>query len=274
MSEPFHPAKSPALPVVESSTNTKSPQSQQTKVRRLRETVDSNYADIICIILCFVTGLCDSSAFNAWSCFLAMQTGNTVVLGLGAASLPKDDSDSWLKSIVSIASFVTGSFIFSFVGRHLGPARRGTLFASFMVQVILIVIAVSLIQSGLIAESEADVISGHHHGGKLLELIPIGLLAFQSSGSINSTRSLGFNEIPSVVITSVYFDIASDKNILAVQNVKRNRRIAGVVALLIGAIVGGWLNRSAGGMASTFWLAAGIKFLIGLGWLVWMPVRN
>lgn len=142
-----------------------------------------------------------------------------------------------------------------------------------MVQVILIVIAVSLIQSGLIAESE-DVVTSKHHGGKLLELIPIGLLAFQSSGSINSTRSLGFNEIPSVVITSVYFDIASDKNILAVQNVKRNRRVAGVVALLIGAIVGGWLNRSAGGMASTFWLAAGIKFAIGLGWLFWMPVRG
>ncbi|GKZ20307.1 hypothetical protein AbraIFM66951_004174 [Aspergillus brasiliensis] len=272
MSEPFHPAKSPALPVVESSTDSKSPRSQQTKARRLRETVDSNYADIICIILCFVTGLCDSSAFNAWSCFLAMQTGNTVVLGLGAASLPKDDSDSWLKSLVSVASFVTGSFAFSFVGRHLGPTRRGTLFGSFMVQVILIVIAVSLIQSGIIAQP-SDVTSGHH-GGKLLELIPIGLLAFQSSGSINSTRSLGFNEIPSVVITSVYFDIASDKNILAVQNVKRNRRVAGVVALLIGAIVGGWLNRSAGGMASTFWLAAGIKFLIGLGWLVWMPVRG
>ncbi|OOF95932.1 hypothetical protein ASPCADRAFT_396612 [Aspergillus carbonarius ITEM 5010] len=266
MSEPSH-AKSPGLPVVESSSTEKS--RVFSKERRLLQTVDSNYADIICIILCFVTGLCDSSAFNAWSCFLAMQTGNTVVLGLGAANLPKDDHWSWLKSLVSISSFVTGSFVFSRVGHLLGPTRRGTLFASFMVQVILIVIAVSLLQAGLISKSD---VSDHQHH-PLLDLIPIGLLAFQSSGSINSTRSLGFNEIPSVVITSVYFDIASDKNILAVQNVKRNRRVAGVVALLIGAIVGGWLNRSAGGIASTFWLAAGIKFLIGVGWLVWLPKK-
>ncbi|PYH87486.1 hypothetical protein BO71DRAFT_404632, partial [Aspergillus ellipticus CBS 707.79] len=195
--------------------------------------------------------------------------GNTVVLGLGAANLPSDDKWSWLKSLVSISSFVVGSFAFSFAGRILGPTRRGTLFASFMLQVILIVIAVSLIQAGLVAQSD---VSDHQHH-PLLDLVPIGLLAFQSSGSINSTRSLGFNEIPSVVITSVYFDIASDKNILAVQNVKRNRRVAGVVMLLIGAIVGGWLNRSAGGIASTFWLAAGIKFVIGFGWLFWLPKK-
>ncbi|RAL00697.1 YoaK family protein [Aspergillus ibericus CBS 121593] len=268
MSEPSHP-KSPGLPVVESSSVDKS--RTTSKERRLLQTVDSNYADIICIILCFVTGLCDSSAFNAWSCFLAMQTGNTVVLGLGAANLPTDSHWSWLKSLVSISSFVTGSFMFSRAGRLLGPTRRGTLFASFMVQVLLIVIAVSLLQAGLISKSDSAVTDHQHH--PLLDLIPIGLLAFQSSGSINSTRSLGFNEIPSVVITSVYFDIASDKNILAVQNVKRNRRVAGVVALLIGAIVGGWLNRSAGGMASTFWLAAGIKFCIGVGWLVWLPKK-
>ncbi|PWY91028.1 hypothetical protein BO70DRAFT_283548 [Aspergillus heteromorphus CBS 117.55] len=265
MSEPSRPQ---VLPIMESSISTNEKVRMLNKDRILRQTVDNNYADLICIILCFVTGLCDSSAFNAWSCFLAMQTGNTVVLGLGAANLPADDKYSWLKALVSVSSFVVGSFVFSFAGRILGPTRRGTLFASFMVQVILIVIAVSLIQTGIVARGD---VSSHNH--PLLDLIPIGLLAFQSSGSINSTRSLGFNEIPSVVITSVYFDIASDKNILAVQNVKRNRRVAGVVMLLIGAIVGGWLNRSEGGMASTFWLAAGIKFVIGFGWLFWLPKR-
>ncbi|RAH76469.1 hypothetical protein BO86DRAFT_325668, partial [Aspergillus japonicus CBS 114.51] len=198
-------------------------------------------------------------------------TGNTIVLGLGASNLPRDAPYGWLKSLVSISSFLLGSFCFSRAGRLLGPTRRGTLFASFMVQVALIVIAVSLIQAGLIAQPDVNSTHQHH---LLLDLIPIGLLAFQSAGSINSTRSLGYNEIPSVVITSVYFDIASDMNIFAGKNVKRNRRVAGVVMLLVGAIVGGWLNRSAGGMASTFWLAAGIKFLIGCGWLVWAPKKQ
>jgi hypothetical protein len=39
------------------------------------QNVDPTYADLICLLLCFLTGLCDSSAYNAWSCFLGMQTG-------------------------------------------------------------------------------------------------------------------------------------------------------------------------------------------------------
>ncbi|PYH95577.1 hypothetical protein BO71DRAFT_428965, partial [Aspergillus ellipticus CBS 707.79] len=59
---------------MESSSSTNEKARMLSKDRMLRQTIDSNYADLICIILCFVTGLCDSSAFNAWSCFLAMQT--------------------------------------------------------------------------------------------------------------------------------------------------------------------------------------------------------
>ena len=39
------------------------------------EEVDTGLADRVCVILYLITGLCDSGAFNAWSCFLAMQTG-------------------------------------------------------------------------------------------------------------------------------------------------------------------------------------------------------
>lgn len=41
------------------------------------ESVDLQYTDLVCLVLCLVTGLCDSSAYNAWSCFLGMQTGMT-----------------------------------------------------------------------------------------------------------------------------------------------------------------------------------------------------
>jgi len=40
-----------------------------------KQNVDTTHADWICLLLCFLTGLCDSSAYNAWSCFLGMQTG-------------------------------------------------------------------------------------------------------------------------------------------------------------------------------------------------------
>lgn len=42
---------------------------------RWNETIDGRHTDLICLGLSLITGLCDSSAYNAWSCFLAMQTG-------------------------------------------------------------------------------------------------------------------------------------------------------------------------------------------------------
>lgn len=159
--------------------------------------------------------------------------------------------------------------IFSAVMRRVGPLRRGTLFISFLIQTILIVIAVAIIQTDLIPHSSSDMsLTG---GPLFLELIPIGLLAFQSAGAMTCSRSLGYNEIPTVVLTSVYFDIASDPKITdkPTGNVKRNRRVGGVVFLLVGAIVGGWLSRSSGGMQSALWMAAGIKLVAAVAWLFW-----
>lgn len=159
--------------------------------------------------------------------------------------------------------------IFSISMRTVGSLRRGTLFVSFLVQTALIIIAVALIQADLIPHSSND--SSLDGGPLFLELIPIGLLAFQSAGGMTCSRALGYNEIPTVVLTSVYFDIASDVKILQkpTENVKRNRRIGGVVFLLIGAIIGGWLSRSSGGMESALWMAAGLKLVAAFGWLFW-----
>ncbi|KAJ5784576.1 uncharacterized protein N7503_009788 [Penicillium pulvis] len=248
-----------------------SPEMRKTSTitRRWKQELNPSHADLVCLLLCFLTGLCDSSAYNAWSCFLGMQTGNTIFLGLGASNQPTSKPWGWLKSLVSITAFFTGAMIFSISMRTVGSLRRGTLFVSFLVQTALIIIAVALIQADLIPHSSND--STLDGGPLFLELIPIGLLAFQSAGGMTCSRALGYNEIPTVVLTSVYFDIASDVKILQkpTENVKRNRRIGGVVFLLIGAIIGGWLSRSSGGMESALWMAAGLKLVAAFGWLFW-----
>ncbi|KAJ5190351.1 uncharacterized protein N7498_009336 [Penicillium cinerascens] len=257
-----------AVPDLESSPTRDEPR-ESTLSRQWKQNLDPTHADLVCLLLCFLTGLCDSSAYNAWSCFLGMQTGNTIFLGLGASGQPKTKPWGWLKSLVSIVSFFAGAMIFSAIMRRVGALRRGTLFVSFLVQSILIIIAAGIIQADLIPHTPSDMSLG---GGRLfLELIPIGLLAFQSAGGMTCSRSLGFNEIPTVVLTSVYFDIASDPKIAQkpTSNAKRNRRIGGVVSLLIGAIVGGWLSRSSGGMESALWMAAGLKLVAAAGWLFW-----
>ena len=165
-----------------------------------------------------------------------------------------------------------GGAAFSLLTRKWGARSRRSLCVSFAVQGLLIVIATCLIQ--------ADVVQQQEKGGAitfqkpLLSLIPISLLAIQSAGTINSTRTLGYNEMPGVVLTSVYYDIASDPAFLTYRNIKRNRRVMGAVMLLLGAIAGGWLNRSKGGMALVLWIAAFLKLAISVSWLFWSADGN
>lgn len=195
-------------------------------------------------------------------------SGNTIVLGLGASQQPIGTPLGWARSAVSISSFIAGAITFDRLTKALGVRRRGTLVISFGLQSTLIIIAAVLIQINIIQKQDERLFTSEN---PLLSLLPICLLAFQSAGSINSTRMLGFNEIPGVVLTSVYYDIASDPGLFErpSRNIKRNRRIGGVVMLLMGAIIGGWLSRSKGGMGLVLWIAASLKLCISAGWLFW-----
>jgi len=116
---------------------------------------------------------------------------------------------------------------------------------------------------GVVVESGGDV--------DFMELVPLGFLAFQSGGQIVTSRLLGFNEVPTTVLTSVYCDLASDPKFFAKENVKRNRRAAAVLSILIGGIAGGWISRSSAGLSVNFWIAAAIKMVIALSWSAWKP---
>lgn len=88
-----------------------------------------------------------------------------------------------------------------------------------------------------------------------------------------TSRILGFNEVPTTVLTSVYCDLASDTQFFTGlgKNVKRNRRFASVVLFLVGGIIGGWLAKSGPGMQLALWIGGAVKFVIALCWLFWKP---
>lgn len=84
-----------------------------------------------------------------------------------------------------------------------------------------------------------------------------------------TSRLLGLNEVPTTVLTSLYCDLVSDTHLLARENVKRNRRIASVVTLLLGGIIGGWTSREKVGMSTALWLAGAVKVVIAVGFAMW-----
>jgi hypothetical protein len=152
----------------------------------------------------------------------------------------------------------------------LNPKSRGTLATSFFLQSACIIIAAALVQADVVPSPKGVVVES---GGDVdfLELVPLAFLAFQSGGQIVTSRILGFNEVPTTVLTSVYCDLASDPKILAADNVKRNRRVAAVLSILVGGIVGGWISRSRATLSTNFWIAAAIKLIVAISWSVWKP---
>ena len=53
--------------------------SKKSRITRFRQhmsqDVHEDWADIVLIILSFISGMVDSAVFNTWSCFVSMQTG-------------------------------------------------------------------------------------------------------------------------------------------------------------------------------------------------------
>ncbi|KAL9123468.1 MAG: hypothetical protein Q9217_007092 [Psora testacea] len=202
-----------------------------------------------------------------------MQTGNTIFLGLGGAT-PHTTSKpyGWSKSLLSIFSFCLGCLLFSHATRYLGALRRSTVVSSFLFQTLIIFTAAAVVQGGAVdgalttIEDDID----------WWTMIPIALLSFQSAGQIVGSRALNLSEIPTVVVTSMLHDIATDQKLLAGlgENVKRNRRLCAFLGILIGAIAGGFIAEGAERMQIPLWIAGGVKLGVTMAWMVWPEKRR
>lgn len=140
--------------------------------------------------------------------------------------------------------------------------------ASFAAQAMLCFIGAILVETSVVPLNAQDLLPDD-----LIVLVPIALLSIQASGQTVVSRILGFNEIPTVVLTSTYCDLGFDPQLFTTapsENVKRNRRIAAVVLLLGGAMLGGLMTKGEGTeVTNVLWLCGGIKTVLVLmlaGW--------
>ncbi|PYH92386.1 DUF1275 domain protein [Aspergillus ellipticus CBS 707.79] len=235
--------------------------------RHLRTEVNPRRGDLLLIGCYVITGLLDSAAVFIWGSFVSMQTGNTVYFGLGLAGL--DESQRWLKSLISIGSFCAGSFCFAFFHRLFrAPRQRAALALSFALQTICVAVAATIVTL--------------QHTGKEDPLtwriaVPLALVAFQSSGQAVTSRVLKFSSLTSVVLTSIYCDLFSYSELMSTRAVKDPdewRRLGAVVGLLLGTVLGGSWAKSAIGLPGALWTAVVLKGLIAMAWLWWKGVEE
>jgi hypothetical protein len=100
-------------------------------------------------------------------------------------------------------------------------------------------------------------------------LVPIAVVAFQSSGQAVTSRALQYAGLTSVVLTSNYCDLFSDPNLFKVSNVERNRRIAAPLLLLFGACLGGVWAHTGVGLSGALWTAVALKACAVIAWVFW-----
>ncbi|KAI0151982.1 hypothetical protein F4776DRAFT_8314 [Hypoxylon sp. NC0597] len=266
-----------ALPTANSRSNTISEEEQQllvggssqsSKLGGWRKTMTADvrrdWADLVLLACYIITGLLDSASISTWGSFVSMQTGNTVYFGLGIAA--PYESTRWIKSGTSLGCFCIGSVFFSSFHRVLSPSpkRRWVLCASFTLQMLFIAGAAAILTFGPQSSSEEK-----KEAIDWSVLVPIALVAFQSCGQAVASRALKYNALTSVVLTSIYCDLFSDAELLAAHNPERNRRVGAPTLLLIGAVLGGVLARSTVGAAGVLWIAAAMKLLVVISWLLW-----
>lgn len=225
----------------------------------LKQDIDTNWGDVLLLLCYVITGLLDSSALFIWGAFVSMQTGNTVYFGLGLAD--PNSGDRWIKSLISISFFCFGSFTFSRFHRYFSPRARWVLMASFSTQLACIIAAAVIVT---VDTRDDDPLRWE-------VVVPLSLVAFQSSGQAVTSRALKYNALTSVVLTSIYCDLFSDANIFAglTKNVERNRRMLAPLCLLLGAVLGGYWSHSSIGLAGALYTAVGLKFLIVIAWGLW-----
>lgn len=148
--------------------------------------------------------------------------------------------------------------------RMIGTKRRITYVICFGVQSTALLITSLIVQFDIVSPR------GENPRAPIawMQLFPISLLAFQASGQIVASRTLEYDEVPTVVLTTLLCDLLIDPKLLSRDNAKRNRRAACFVTLVLGAMVAGGLFKVTG-MNSSLWLAFALKVAITISWWFW-----
>jgi uncharacterized membrane protein YoaK (UPF0700 family) len=191
---------------------------------------------VFLVALTVVTGLVDAFSYlTLGHVFVANMTGNVVFLGFGMAGA---GDISITRSLTAILAFAFGAFL---GGRWSGGStvHRGLLLA-----------AVTAAQTGLVLVA-AIVADTAGVDGSAARLVLIALLAIALGGQNAIVRRLAVPDLTTTVLTLTVTGLVADATPWSV----RSRRLISVVAMLVGALIGGVLLRWVD-PAAPLWLAA------------------
>ncbi|OZJ06395.1 hypothetical protein BZG36_00647 [Bifiguratus adelaidae] len=211
--------------------------------------------DIQLVILGYATGVIDALSVARLNVFSSNQTGNTVLLGVAIAGVKSDLVIVWSRNLVALLAFWFAVFVSGQLGHRIGTRKRWWLVSTHLVSSLILYVAGILIYTGLVNISASQ-----------NDLVFLTLTGVSYGIQAATVRPLNVPEIPTVVVTSAMVDLWSDKNLLKAHNVGRNRRVAFIAALFLGALSGAFLIKDADGHVVI--LAASVKLAVALSFML------
>jgi uncharacterized membrane protein YoaK (UPF0700 family) len=206
------------------------------------------------LLLTVTTGVVDAVSFlGLGRVFTANMTGNVVFLGFGIAGsggLPV------LAPIVSLAAFA--------IGARAGAVLSGRLEGRYPAQIAVPLAAeVTLIVVAALLAAAIDVRPGDASGYVLIALLAIAM------GVRNAAvRRLAVPDVNTTVLTGTITALAANLTLLGGTGQGTTRRVAAVVAMFVGALVGALLLRT------SLWLALLGAVAIGFATLIAFAVQR
>lgn len=196
------------------------------------------------LVLTFATGVVDAGGFLGFdTVFLGNMTGNVLILGMGAAGA---DGLPVFSLALALIAFIVGAGIASL---FLRSGRRGW---SPRLTAVLVVSA------SLVAGTSVLVwLQPTEH---VAVMFAIGMTAGAMGMQAAVARNIGVADVTTVVVTSTITAWAIDMFARPSRATILNRRLAAIVTILVGALVGALLVKVA--LWSVFAVAAGVSAVV------------
>lgn len=135
---------------------------------------------------------------------------------------------------IALGLFLGAGWLTGQLSHLIGPRKRWWLVLCNLVQSCMVFGAAAIqFQHGIGTE-----------GIKALSVI--GLLAFAAGSQVVQSRSLGMTEISTAMATAAWVDLVIDGKLLVLDNRPRNRRVAFLISLVLGAITGAFIFKEVG----------------------------
>jgi uncharacterized membrane protein YoaK (UPF0700 family) len=207
------------------------------------------------LLLTFTTGLIDAVSFlGLGRVFTANMTGNIVFLGFGIAGsggLPV------VAPLVSLGSFLLGAGCGGVLADRFGDRHREHVARALAIEVSALAVAAAVAAA---VDVRPDAASGD---------VVIALLAFAMGVRNTTVRRIGVADLTTTVLTMTLTGLAADSPLAGGSGKGSVRRIAAVLAMFGGALVGALLLKTS--LVLPLVAAAGLALVT---WLVYVPAAR